>query len=178
MRYNSDINSDAAPHDGLLGYTVDVISGVDDPRLTAGGKKVLGFFLDKTEGKRLPIRKDFTPFDLRAYLPNIILVDLVYGDDGVPCDAILRVIGSELEVIFGGRAGVNLIDHPSGVGIRPIRAAQVLIQERTYMVGQAKETLPDKPFWTTTSVNIPLVDESGKITQMLFHLQVSSNIEP
>lgn len=170
---NSD-NQPVGTLEGLKGFSVSLATGVDDARASEAGQEIMQFFWAKTRGSRLATRADFTPRDLQKHLPKIALLDLMFDDAGDVFDAVLRVSGSELDAIFGPSTGRNVLDHPSGVGRRCIVTAQRAVEERGTILANSKEVHPSKPFWASRSVNIPLADEAGKITQLLIHISVES----
>lgn len=174
MNRKSFENQPPSKTGGLEGFSVSLATGPDDPRASAAGQAILHFFHEKTEGKRIAIRADFTPRDLQRYLPKIALVDLVYDDADEVVDGILRVSGSALDELFGPSTGMSVMDHPSGVGLRCIETAKLAIEGKAAVLADAKEVHPSKPFWASRSVNIPLADEAGKITQLLIHISVES----
>ncbi|MCK0068086.1 hypothetical protein [Kordiimonas laminariae] len=156
------------------GFSVSLASGEDDPRASLAGQEIMKFFQAKTEGQRLATRTDFTPRDFQKYLPKIALIDLLYDASGKVEDGVLRVSGSDLDAIFGPSTGMKVMDHPSGVGYRCIETAKLAVRERANVLADAQEVHPSKPFWTSRSVNIPLADEAGKITQLLIYVSVES----
>jgi len=64
-------------------FTLLPAVGLCDPRASDAGRDLMKFFHGLHEGTRLLTRGDFSPVDLKPFLTNIVIFDLVFGDDGL-----------------------------------------------------------------------------------------------
>ena len=145
-------------------------AGLDDPRASDAGRALMHFFHERTGGTRLLKRSDFSPMDIKSYLVNIIIADLIYGEDGVVCDATVRLMGSGLSAFYGEHTGGKVLDHPSGAGVRLVMGAQEAIKAQSTVIGTSSQATQDRPLYKVATCMIPIVDDSGTVIQMLGHI--------
>jgi len=153
-------------------YTLLPATGLYDPRASDAGRALLQLFHDRTGGERLLKRSDFSPVDLKPFLVNIVIMDVVYGDDGLICDGIVRLMGSGLSAFYGEYTGRSILLHPSSSGERFIVGARMAVENQCSIIGTAMQAVPNRPLYQIATCMTPVVDEDGKVVQMLGHVQL------
>jgi|GEM_PF-1294389 len=151
-------------------------TGVDDPRSCDAGRALMYFFDEKTAGKRLIRRSDFTPREIQPYITNVILLDLIYDEEGEATDAIVRLMGSALVTFLGEYTGKSILSHPSSASDRFLRTMQLTVKHRCNIIGTAEQNEPDKPHYRVESLSVPISDDGTLINKMLVHLQLYNSI--
>jgi len=157
MRHKDDVGE----------FTLLPATGLDDPRASDAGRELMKFFHEKNEGRRLLMRSDFSPMDLKSFLTNIIIMDVVYGEDGLVCDGIIRLMGSALATFYGEYTGKSVLLHPSSSGARFIAGARTAIESQATVIGTATQAVPDRPLYRVVTCMTPVADTDGTVVQML-----------
>jgi len=153
-------------------FNVAAATSIDDPNASDAGRALMRFFHGRTGGTRLPKRSDFSPADIKAYLTNIIIMDVVYGEDGLVSDGIIRLMGGNVATYYGEFTGRPVSEHPSDSCERFVRGARAAVACQGPVVGHANQSVPDKARYSVKTCWVPIVDDAGKITQMLGHIQL------
>jgi hypothetical protein len=153
-------------------FLIKPATGVDDARASFGGQALLRLVEDRTGGTRFLKRSDFSPADLKPFLPNIMIMQVVFGDDGLVCDGIIRLMGGALTIFYGQFTGKSVLDHPSDSGRRFVMAANAAIEARTAAIGNAVQTTPDKPTFKIATCIVPIVNDAGVVIQTIGHIQL------
>ena len=148
-------------------FTILPATGPSDPRASDAGRALMKLFLERTQGKRLLNRSDFSPVDLKPFLTNIIILDVVYGEDGLVSDGIVRLMGSKLSAFYGENTGTSVLAHPSSSGSRFVAGARAAIEHQTTAIGTATQALPNRPLYRVVTCMTPVADAEGNVVQML-----------
>lgn len=151
---------------------IELADSADDPRASEAARALMQLFEVRTGGTRLLKRTDFTPMDIKKYLPNIIILDLVFGENGKVRDGTVRLMGSALAGFYGEYTGRSVLEHPSKSGDRFIRSAQLAVDANGTVIGGAEQAAPDQPYYKVETLVMPVVDEADAIVQMLCHVQL------
>lgn len=155
-------------HEDDLGeFSILPATGISDPRASDAGRALMNFFYERNEGKRLLMRSDFSPVDLKPFLTNIIILDVIYGEDGLVSDGIVRLMGSKLSAFYGENTGTSVLAHPSNSGSRFITGARSAIEHQTTVIGTATQALPNRPLHRVITCMTPVADAEGNVVQML-----------
>jgi hypothetical protein len=149
------------------------ITGLDDIHLTDDARNILAIFYSKTKGARPIERRDFTPADLKKYLPHVMIFDVGYLEDGQANDAVIRLLGSTLAEYYGEYTGRSVLEHPSQSGNRALLAINMSLEnEHCPIVVTVSQTNPELPLLDIRGVYIPIAGENGKIQQGFMHTQM------
>jgi len=153
-------------------FVVAPATSVDDPKASEAARALMRFFRECTGGTRLLRRTDFSPVDIKAYLTNILILDVIYGDDGLVSDGVIRLMGSNVATYYGEFTGRLVNEHPSDSGARFVLSARTAVDCRGPVVGHAAQSVPDKSRYSVKTCWVPIADDSGEIGQMLGHIQL------
>lgn len=82
---------------------IDVTSAED--LISDGQRALYEYFNSKTNNERLAKRDDLNPEEIKPYLPNIGMVDVVRNDNGDLEDLIVRLLGTALVTFYGEITG-------------------------------------------------------------------------
>jgi len=148
-----------------------VVEGPDDPAASPMAQDIMRKIGVMTGGNRLLMRSDFRAADFTSYLGNIILVDAVYGEEGVLVDGTVRLMGSCLDAFYGKLTGSSILTHRSEAGTRLLRSMQTAVDTRDMVILFAEQTRDDQSFYKVNSLVVPIADEGGNIVQFFAHLQ-------
>ena len=159
--------------DGADGeFEITPATGLDDPRASKGGQALMELVHNRTGGKRMLQRSDFSPKDIKDLLPNIILFEVVYDQDGTVKDGIIRLIGSALSSFYGNFTGRSVLDHSASTGKRFLMSAHSIITSELPSLGTADEAVSEMPFYKVKTCLVPIADKAGKIIQIMGHIQL------
>jgi len=153
-------------------FLIAAATGIDDPLASEAGRALMKLFYDRTGEGRLATRRDFSPADLKPYLTNITIMDVLYNDAGLVCDGIVRVMGSDLEAYYGHLTGRHISEHPTDTGERFVASAQAAVDAKGPSVGHSTQSVPDRERFSVKTCWIPIADNKGEITQILGHIQL------
>lgn len=153
-------------------FTVAPVTGLDDPLASDAGRALMRFFHERTGGKRLLKRSDFSPTDIKEYLTNIVIMDMVYGEDGLVCDGRIRVMGTNVATYYGEYTGRLISEHPTDTGERFVMGALAAVASKGPVIGRADQSSPDKSRLSVKTCWIPIINDDGEITQILGHIQL------
>lgn len=135
--------------------------------------KLLTYFEEKTEGSRLAKRKDIVPRELKHFLPEICIMQPLYGLDTHVADVKLVLQGTATVNFYGEMTGKNVSEHPSPeVGERIILSCQKCIDNRMPMVAQAEALSRDKAYLRLRALYVPLSDNNEHIDRLFVHVHV------
>ena len=146
--------------------------GRDDPLLSNESKRLLSLLDKKTGGRRLLRRSDFSPGYLRAFLPDLMILELIVDATGRVEDAIVRLMGTSLAAFYGEETGNSVLVHPSQAGARAIRTADEARRRRQTMVSQVVQVRPDRPKIDIRNLLMPMENNQGEVEQALVHFQL------
>jgi hypothetical protein len=152
--------------------TIQPAESIHDPEASKTGRDLMALLHAKTGGERMLTRADFTPVDIREFLPDVMLLDLVFDAGGKVKDATVRLMGSGLSAFYGENTGGSVFDHPSSAGERAVYTAQQAVDQKTTMISRVLQDQPGKPHLDIRTLVIPIVDAEGYVMQALVHFQV------
>lgn len=140
---------------------------------------ILDYFDEKTGGKRMPRRADLRPMELKDLLPEIGLLEPIYGDDGQIMDADINLLGSRLDEFYGSMTGKRVNEFPQArVSVRIIQACRQCADLKKPIVVKA-ETLSDtKDFLGITVLYVPMSADGLSIDRIFLHNQIKSRFPP
>jgi len=163
---------------GTEGATfIEAAANSDDPRASDAGRALMRFFNERTNGQRLLTREDFSPVDIKPYLPNVLLTDIKYGTDGKVCDAVVRLMGSSAANFYGEYTGRSVLEHPSRSGQRFIQAVQRAVDNRCAVISHIREADPYRPFLRAVTCVVPITEDGENIVQTLVHVQLYTHLD-
>jgi len=154
-------------------FTVVQASGADDPRASDAGRALMNFVHERTGGgARLLKRSDFSPMDIKPYLTNIMILDMICDDKGAVLDGVIRLMGSNVAAYYGEFTGKLISEHASEAGERFVASAQAVIDANGPSIGRSDQSIPDGERLSVKTCWIPISDAGGAITQVLGHIQL------
>ncbi len=121
---------------------------------------------EKAGARAMPSRPDMDMRSLRAALPNIVLLECVYGD-GIRYR--VRLLGTSLASLFGGESNGRFIDeivHPSRVS-RWTAGYDTVIAARAPLRSIAWYEMPQVSYMTSESFLGPLSEDGQAIDHIL-----------
>ena len=170
-----DANDIPVRHKNDVGeFTLLPATGLNDARASDAGRSLMELFHERSGGKRLLRRNDFSPLDLKPFLTNIIILDVVYGEDGLVCDGIVRLMGSAVATFYGENTGTSVLAHPSSSGARFIAGARAAIECQKSVIGTATQALPNRPLYRVVTCMTPVANADGTVVQMLGLIELFS----
>ncbi|WP_262693156.1 PAS domain-containing protein [Kordiimonas aquimaris] len=136
--------------------------------------EVLAYFDKKTDGLRLPRRADLNPSDLKPYLPEVSLFDLIYNAHNEVEDVYLRLLGTRLDDFYGAHTNKKISEslHPY-VFKRILQSSRYCVDVREPIVVTADALSPNKDFVTVTILYVPFSTDGQLIDQVFVYNQVS-----
>ena len=150
---------------------VKIAEGPDDPRASDTGRVLMKLFAERTDGTRMLKRSDFSPTDLKAGLTNIMITDVKYDENGLPVDAIIRLMGSALTIFYGEFTGKSVLDHPTESGERYMMDVRMAVETGCMIIGRAERATPDETFLKVISLVVPIADDGVHVNQTLALIQ-------
>jgi hypothetical protein len=139
---------------------------IDPPHLTQPVlRPVLDYWEEKRSGRRLPLRSDIDPLELKAYLPHLFLIDVLPG-----AEFRYRLVGGEITERYGRNS--------TGRTVREIYAALPPIAEwlTDMMLAVTRLARPvfasgpltviGKEHVLSEALHLPLADAAGTIKQI------------
>lgn len=135
----------------------------------------LRYFEDKTGGTRLPRRADLKPEELKPLLPEIALVEPIYGDSGELVDVMGLLEGTKLNSFYGSITGKLFSEYPNKlVSDRILQAVRHCVEIAKPIVVSADALSDQKNFLAITVLYIPMSDNGTLIDRIFIHNQVKS----
>jgi hypothetical protein len=133
---------------------------------------ILAFIRDYWETRRgaaaMPRRQDVTPADMKAYLPNILLADVVQNGE----DFRYRVVGSQLQRYFSGNPTSMLMSGALAVFgeetvTRTIGVYQMVMKRRKPLRIRGVGTLYSQQAKLFDALLTPLSDDGENVNMIL-----------
>lgn len=133
---------------------------------------VLAFIRDYWETRRgtaaMPRRQDVAPADMKAYLPNILLADVLQGGE----DFRYRVVGSQLQRYFSGNPTGMLMSSALAVFgeetvTRTIEVYQIVVKRQKPLRIRGSGTLYSQQAKIFDALLTPLSDDGERVNMIL-----------
>ena len=153
-------------------FTVNPATGLDDPKASEDARALMHIFHERTGGGRFLTRSDFSPSDIKAYLSDILIMDVIYGDDGLVNDGIIRLMGTNVAIYYGEFTGRPVSEHLSDSRGRFVLGARAAIACNGTVIGQSAQSVAEEGNYSVKTCWVPIADDSGKMIQMLGHVQL------
>ena len=141
--------------------TVDYELAFHDSRLPAA----LAYWRSRCGGRPMPARADLDPVDMRAFLANVLLAEVVAGGKGP--EIRMRLAGTEIEAIFGPMTGKALADAlPANLVSRWTLLAEAVWAARRPVRFVTRIAFRGQEFVIAEAVAAPLSSDGANIDMM------------
>lgn len=159
------------------------ILSAEDVRLTNPViDDLLRYFEQKTGKKRLAKRGDFSPQELKPYLPDVCLMEPIYGLDTHVADVKLALQGTAISSFYGEMTGKLVSAHPSSeVRGRITQSCQKCVDTKAPIVTAADALSRERSYLKLQALYIPLSEDGVLINKFFVHLTIehhTRSIEP
>lgn len=136
-------------------------------------QEVMTFFEGKTKGQRMVSRADFTPRELKDYLPNMSLLELKLDAKNVVDDVFCRVCGSKGTLLYGEVTGTWLSNMESNEIFERIKERCDIVRRNGSELGVRLQILSiDRDYIVVRALYIPLSDDNSLIEKMLVFVDI------
>lgn len=162
-----------------LGHTIIPVKDHGD--LTKGQRVLVEYFEKKTSGKRFANRADLNPMEIVKYIPNVILLDLVYDDKDQVEDVTFRLFGTEVANFYGDWTGKSLKGdglnetHPES-NLRLLKEINFILDTRQSITTVSKHYSNDRPFVQVDTLKIPFSQNGNAIDMIFMFFEQSSGL--
>ena len=130
--------------------------------------QALAYWRRKGEGREMPSRAQLDPIEMRAFVANVALVEvLAPGTDRAQPTFRIRLAGTEVEEVFGHLTGKLLAELPEYFRSRWHNLFMAGVTARAPTRITTRVTLERKDFLTAEALLAPL-SEDGSSVSMLF----------
>lgn len=155
-------------HENLHGDALDALEGPLGEFLT--------HFRRKMVPGRLLSRADVKPQELKPHLLNIVILDLVFGQDGALADIIPRLIGSNVEHFYGDMTGRSVTEHPNkNAAARTSASVSMMIKLRAPVLADTRGSLADGNSLSIRSLYIPLAQDGETIDKAVICVEIKKS---
>jgi hypothetical protein len=128
------------------------------------------YFASKTQGNRLPSRRDLNPIELPSILPEVAILQPLYTDDCKLVDAKVLLLGTDLDRFYGAFTGKNISEHPNHeVFDRTMQAGQYAIQIREPIFVNTVTLSVSKTQITVAALYVPMSEDGITIDRLFVH---------
>lgn len=152
-------------HENLHGDALDALEG------PLG--EFLAHFRRKMKPGELLSRADVKPQELKPHLLNIVILDLVFGEDSALEDIIPRLIGSNVEHFYGKLTGCSVTEHPNkNAAARAFKSVSLMVDLRAPVLADTRGDLADGNFLSIRSLYIPLAHDGQTIEKAVVCVEI------
>lgn len=142
--------------------------------------EVVTFFEGKTGGQRMARRSDFTPAELKKYLPNMVLVELKYNDIDEIVDMYCQVCGSKCAALYGEVTStwLSTFKYPD-IFIRIKKRCQLAADKCQEIAITTQVLSKDKEHIVLRALYVPLSEDNKRVNKILAFIEndVSSHTQ-
>jgi hypothetical protein len=143
--------------------------GPDGERLGA----IYAYWDGKRRGRLMPSRTDIDPFELKPYLPQLVLLDV----EGVPPRFRYRLVGTEVTRVRRGLSSsdptgqfVDEVTHHQGTGAVLAHYCRVVAERRPSTDAGAYPPSPERPWVRFSRLVLPLSSDDVTVNMLLVAL--------
>lgn len=142
----------------------------DSPRID----ELLDYFTEKTGGNRLVCRADVSPRDLKKFLPEIFMFQIIYDGDKLE-DLLVQLMGTTVANFYGEITGMTVREGaPSPlVTERILAACERMLETRKPVVAEASSLSEEKNHLRVQVLYIPMSEDGTHIDRIFGHAHVS-----
>lgn len=134
---------------------------------------LLDYALSKGQGKRLPMRQDLSPADMKEILPDVLILEPQVEADGRLTDILVRLAGTNIATFYGQVSGKSLRELSDPMAAeRGFEGVVETLRRREPVVGVSVKLNDNLPYFQVTVLFIPLVGENGEISQIFVHVMI------
>lgn len=128
-------------------------------------RQALAYWRGKAEPSGMPARADLDPIEMRAFVANVALVEVLGAE--VPPTFRIRLAGTAVEDVFGHLTGKKLAELPEYFGARWHGLFQAALDARAPIRITTRVTLERRDHLTAEALLAPL-SQDGSSVSMLF----------
>ena len=175
MKLYYDPNSPSYKDVESLGHEIKRVENYDD--LSEGQRAIVEYFDGKTQGKRLSRRSDLNPMDMPRYLPNIVLFDLAYDEQGVVVDVTVRVLGTGITEFYGDWTGKSVTSpefqqaYPES-SMRLLKEINHILYTKESITSVTKQFSKARPYVNVNTLKIPFSGNGTDIDMILMFFEL------
>jgi hypothetical protein len=134
---------------------------------------LLAYWRGKRGARPMPARADIRPAEMRAHLPNLVLLDVV----DKAADFYIRLFGSHLVETYGieltGRR-VSMLQ-PETAAAKWLKLARACVADAVPVFGRTRIATDDRFHLVYDALLLPLSADGAAVTQVLGHLMFLAN---
>jgi hypothetical protein len=147
------------------------------PTCSSDIQAIYGYWKSKAAGRRMPARADISPFDLVPFLPSIILVDVLPGDErpgrtrSSQWRYVYRLVGT-LEVTVRGMdpTGRDVATHAFGQDPElALRNYDTVVEKAAPLLDRSEEYSLDRSLADLDAIFLPLSDDGVNVNMVLVY---------
>ncbi len=169
-------SNETTSKDAVFGdFTIYDYAEIDSPL------EMVKFFLDFWRAKggedKTITRADISPMELKQYISQVVLMDVVREGNG--WKLIVRLIGGHVSGFYGEITGKDVREMDNTKAIERIYSvcSRMLETEKPiYTVAPALS--PDRSYMEALALYLPLFDDEGKINKIMVAVHVSAPTRP
>lgn len=133
----------------------------------------LAHFRDRMTDGTLPSRADVKPEELKPYLLHMVILEIVFDEDGGIEDLLTRLIGGDAEHFYGKLTGLSITEHPSKKAVsRTFNSVTKMVELRAPVLADTRGRLPDGNDVTIRTLYIPLAQDGKTISQVVAYVEI------
>lgn len=143
-------------------------------KLTGPLGDFLTHFRKKTKPGRLLSRADVKPQELTPHLLNMVIMDLLFGEDGSLEDIVPRLLGSNVEHFYGNLTGRSVTEHSNkNAAARMFVSFALMLELRAPVLAVTRGLLADGNELTIRSLYIPLARDGQTIDKVVACVEIA-----
>lgn len=139
-------------------------------------RQALAYWQAKAAQRGMPARSDLDPIEMRAFVTNVALVDVLAAE--TPQTFRIRLAGTAVEEVFGHLTGKKLTELPEYFAARWQGLFQAATDARTPVRVTTRVTLERKEHLTAEALLAPLSEDRSSISMLFVSVGFWTDIRP
>lgn len=137
--------------------------------------ELLRYFEEKTEGSRLPRRADISPRDLKKFLPELFIFQVLYDDAGKVEDLLVQLMGTTVANFYGEITGQTVSDGAPSPEVteRIFVACRSMLASGRPVVAEVSSLSEEKNHLRVQVLYIPMSEDGTLIDRICGYAHVS-----
>jgi hypothetical protein len=137
--------------------------------------ELLKYFEQKTGGKRLPYRADISPRDLKKFLPELFLFQILYDPDGGVEDLMVQLMGTTVANFYGEITGQTVREGAPSPEVteRILIACRRMLASGRPVVAEASSLSEEKNHLRVQVLYVPMSEDGTLIDRICGYAHVS-----
>jgi len=151
----------------------ELVAAADERRSDPEIERIMAYFEFKTGGRRLPKRGDISPLELKDILPEVCFIVPIFNEEGVFCDATVKLEGTEISDYYGEFTGKSIFGHQSTiVGKRIYDAVKKVLDSQAAVVAKTGAISQGECQPRVKTIYAPMAEDGMNIDQIFVHARV------